>query len=94
MVSDGAATAGTSAIAAGRAASSWGAASGSGPLGLDSSGAGRGGGPAGAVADFPAGEDEAGWGPDPLAGESPADAVGMSGKRGLAHTTTVLGPRD
>jgi hypothetical protein len=78
------------------AASSWGAASasrgvasGSEPPGLDPSGVGGDGALAGAVADFPAGEDGAGWGPDPSAGESPAGTADVSGKRGLAHTNVV-----
>jgi hypothetical protein len=80
----------------GAASSSWGAASatravasGSGPPGLDPSGAGGDGALAGAVADSPAEEDGANWGPGPPAGESPAGAVGTSGKRALAHINGV-----
>jgi hypothetical protein len=61
-----------------------------GPLGPDSTGAGVGGVPAGVVADLPAGEDEgAGWGPDPPAGATPADALDASEERGLSYTNEV-----
>jgi hypothetical protein len=96
MASGAAAAPGASAVAAGQAAPSRGAtsglggvASGSGPPGPDSTGAGAGEAPAGVVADFPAGEDGAGWGPDPPAGASPTDALDASEERGLAHTNGV-----
>jgi hypothetical protein len=64
-------------------------ATGSEPPSPDSTGAGAGGAPAGVVADFPAGEDGAGWGPDPPAGALPTGSLGASEKRGLAHTNGV-----
>jgi hypothetical protein len=81
--------AGASVIAAGPAASSWGAASGrsgvaascSGPLGPEASGAGPAGGPTGVEAE----DSGAGWEPVPLVGAAPKDALGTSEVWGLPY---------